>query len=163
MATVDLTQWTWLVWLCIAIVCVIIELVTLEFTFAMIATGTLVGGLGTTLAGGPWWLQIALAAVISGLLLFTIRPLLLRALRKHQDQTRHNVDAISQQHGRVTGAFVDDLGEVKLENGETWSARLAPGAKASVGDRIVVVEVRGATVVVTTPSETQLDTEEGKP
>lgn len=151
MPTVDLTQWTWLVWLCIVIVCVIIELVTLEFTFAMIATGTLLGGLGTTLLGGPWWLQIALAAVISGLLLFTIRPLLLRVLRKHQDTTRHNVDAINFQHGRVTGAFVDDLGEVKLENGETWSARLVPGATANVGDRIIVLEVRGATVLVGNP------------
>ena len=159
MPAVDLTQWTWLVWLCIAIVCVIIELVTLEFTFAMIATGTLVGGLGTTLLGGPWWLQIALAAVISGLLLFTIRPLLLRLLRKHQDTTRHNVDAIAYQHGRVTGAFVDDLGEVKLENGETWSAKLAPGAQAAVGDQIIVLEVRGATVIVASPGRN----EEGKP
>lgn len=147
----DLTQWTWLVWLCIVIVCVIIELVTLEFTFAMIATGTLLGGLGTTLLGGPWWLQIALAAVISALLLFTIRPLLLRALRKHQDTTRHNVDAIVTLHGRVTGAFVDDMGEVKLDNGETWTARLAPGVQALVGDRIIVLEVRGATVIVTHP------------
>ena len=154
----DLTQWTWLIWLCIAIVCVIIELVTLEFTFAMIATGTLLGGLGTTLLGGPWWLQIALAAVISGLLLFTIRPLLLRALRKHQDTTPHNVDAIASQRGRVTGAFVEDLGEVKLENGETWSARLAPGAHAALGDPIVVLEVRGATVVVASPTAS----EEGK-
>ena len=144
----DLTQWTWLVWLCIAIVCVIIELITLEFTFAMIATGTLVGGLGTTLAGGPWWLQIALAAVISGLLLFTIRPLLLRALRRHQDTTRHNIDAIAQQRGRVTTAFVNEVGEVKLENGETWTARLAPGAAATIGDPVVVLEVRGATVII---------------
>lgn len=155
----DLTQWTWLVWLVIVIVCIIIELITLEFTFAMIATGTLVGGLGTTLLGGPWWLQIALAAVISGLLLFTIRPLLLRALRKHQDTTRHNIDAIAQQRGRVTAAFVDEVGEVKLENGETWTARLAPGALAELGDPVVVLEVRGATVVVASP----VGNEEGKP
>ena len=147
----DLTQWTWLVWLCIAFVCIIIELVTLEFTFAMIAAGVLIGGLGTTLIGGPWWLQIALAAVVAALLLFTIRPLLLRALRKHQDTTRHNIDAIAQQRGRVTGAFVDELGEVKLENGETWTARLAPGAAAEVGDQVVVLEVRGATVLVSRP------------
>lgn len=148
MPAVDLTQWTWLVWLCIAIVCVIIELITLEFTFAMIATGALVGGLGTTLLGGAWWLQIALAAVISGLLLFAIRPLLLRALRRHQDTTRHNIDAIAHLGGRVTRAFVADRGEVKLDNGETWTARLAPGASVAVGDPIVVLEVRGATVIV---------------
>ena len=145
----DLTQWTWIVWLSIAIVCIIIELVTLEFTFAMVAAGTLLGGLGTTLAGGPWWLQIALAAVLSALLLFTIRPLLLRALRRRQDNTRHNIDAIPELGGRVTRAYVDGLGEVKLDNGETWSARLAPGAAAAVGDAVSVLEVRGAIVIVT--------------
>jgi len=145
---VDLTQWTWIVWLCIAIVCIVIELVTLEFTFAMIAAGTLLGGLGTTLAGGPWWLQIGLAAALSALLLFAIRPLLLRALRRRQDTTRHNIDAIAQQTGRVTRPFTAGLGEVKLENGETWSARLAPGARADVGDAVSVLEVRGATVIV---------------
>ncbi len=144
----DLTQWTWLVWLCIALACIIIELVTLEFTFAMVAVGTLVGGLGTTLLGGEWWLQIALAAVISALLLFAIRPLLMRMLRKRQDTTRHNIDAIAQLRGRVTGAFFDGQGEVKLENGETWTARLAPGSEAAVGDHVVVIEVKGATVVV---------------
>jgi membrane protein implicated in regulation of membrane protease activity len=145
---VDLTQWTWIAWLVIALACIIVELVTLEFTFAMIATGTLIGGLGTTLAGGPWWLQIALAAILSAALLFTIRPLLLRALRKRQNETRHNVDAIATLSGRVTRPFTDDLGEVKLENGETWSAKLAPGSAAGVGDPVFVVEVRGATVVV---------------
>lgn len=157
MPTVDLTQWTWLVWLVIAIVCIIIELITLEFTFAMIAAGTLLGGLGTTVLGGPWWLQIALAAVVSGLLLFTIRPLLLRALRRHQDTTRHNVDAIAAQRGRVTREFADDLGEVKLDNGETWSARPAPGVVLGLGDPVVVLEVRGATVLVGRPAD--VDTE----
>jgi len=160
---VDLTQWTWIVWLCIAFVCIIIELFTLEFTFAMVAAGTLVGGLGTTLLGGPWWLQIALAAILAALLLFTIRPLLLRALRKRQDTTRHNIDAIALQTGRVTGAFVDGLGEVKLENGETWSARLVPGAEAAVGDEIVVLEVRGAIVLVGAVSPVGGSNEEGQP
>ena len=159
----DLTQWTWLVWLCIAFACIILELFTLEFTFAMIAAGTLIGGLGTTLLGGPWWLQIAIAVVLSALLLFAIRPLLMRALRSRQDTTRHNIDAIADLRGRVTGAFVDGQGEVKLENGETWTARLAPGVVAAVGDHVVVLEVRGATVIVGAVSPVGDGLEEGKP
>ncbi|MBO9578809.1 MAG: NfeD family protein [Microbacteriaceae bacterium] len=145
----DFTQWTWIVWLSIAIACIVIELFTLEFTFATIGTGVLIGGLGATLLGFPWYVQIAAAAVLSALLLFIIRPLLRRLLAKHEDHTRHNIDAIAQQRGRVTRPFIDDLGEVKLENGETWSAKpAAAGEPFEVGDEIVVHEVRGAIVMV---------------
>uniref|UniRef100_UPI000AEA6347 NfeD family protein n=2 Tax=Actinomycetes TaxID=1760 RepID=UPI000AEA6347 len=78
----DLTQYIWIAWLVLALVFVIIELLTLEFTFLMLAAGSLIGGLGVTLLGGPWWLQIVAAAAVSALLLFTIRPLLLRTLHR---------------------------------------------------------------------------------
>jgi len=151
----DLTEWTWVAWLSLAIVFIVIEVFTLEFTFAMLAAGALLGGLGTTLLGGPWWLQILLAAVIAGLLLFAIRPLLLRLLRRSEDPTRHNVDAIAEQLGRVTTAFVDGRGEVQLDNGERWSARLPEGEARELrpGDGVVVLRVIGATVEVR-PRET---------
>ena len=53
----DLTQYLWILWLALAVLFVIIELLTLEFTFLMLAAGTLIGGLGTNLLGGPWWLD----------------------------------------------------------------------------------------------------------
>jgi len=146
----DLTQWTWIVWLSLALIFIVIEIFTLEFTFAMLSAGALLGGLGTTVLGGPWWLQILLAAAIAGLLLFLIRPVLLRLLRKSEDRTKHNIDAISSQLGRVETAFVDSRGAVKLDNGETWSAVLPDGEPSGLvpGDRIVVLRVLGATVEV---------------
>ncbi len=78
----DLTQYLWIAWLVLAVIFVIIELLTLEFTFLMLAAGSLIGGLGVNLLGGPWWLQVLIAAAVSALLLFTIRPLLLRALHR---------------------------------------------------------------------------------
>jgi membrane protein implicated in regulation of membrane protease activity len=71
----DLTQYLWIAWLVLAVVFVIIELLTLEFTFLMLAAGAVIGGLGVNLLGGPWWLQVLIAAAVSALLLFTIRPL----------------------------------------------------------------------------------------
>ncbi|WES65514.1 NfeD family protein [Microbacter sp. GSS18] len=147
----DLTQWMWILWLALAFLFVIIELVTLEFTFLMLAVGSLVGGLGVNLLGGPWWLQVGMAAAISGLLLFTIRPLLLRALRRSSKPVATNVDAIFGMGARVIAPFSDGAGSVKLDNGETWTARLAhgtPDAALGVGDRAVVVAVHGATVEV---------------
>ena len=61
----DLTQYMWIAWLVLAILFVIVELLTLEFTFLMLAAGTLIGGLGVNLLGGVWWLQILAAAATS--------------------------------------------------------------------------------------------------
>ena len=147
----DLTQYLWIIWLVFVFLFIVVELLTLEFTFLMIAAGSLLGGLGTNLLGGPWWLQIGLAAVISGLLIFTIRPLLLKALKKSADPAKSNVDALFDLGGRVTTRFVEGAGIVKLDNGETWTARLArqaPDAALDEGDRVVVTRVDGASVEV---------------
>jgi membrane protein implicated in regulation of membrane protease activity len=148
---VDLTQYLWILWLVLVVVFVIIELLTLEFTFLMIATGTLIGGLGGNLLHLPWWAQIGAAAVISALLLFTIRPFLLRALRKGADPERSNLDRLPGLGGRVVVDFVEGRGQVKLDNGETWTSRLSPAAAPAAltdGDRVVVVRIDGATAEV---------------
>lgn len=148
---VDLTQYLWIIWLVFVLVCVILELLTLEFTFLMIAAGSLVGGLGANLLGWPWWAQIGLAAVISGLLLFTIRPLLLRTLNRPGDGAKTNVDALLGMAARVTTAFTDGAGYVKLANGETWTARIDrahESVEPTVGDRVVVTRIDGATAEV---------------
>jgi len=151
----DLTQYVWIAWLVLAFLFVIIELLTLEFTFLMLATGALLGGLGVNLLGGPWWLQVLAAAAVSALLLFTIRPLLLRALRRSSRLTPTNVDALYGMGARVVEPFVDDSGSVKLDNGETWTARPAAGASGlEVGTRVVVTAVLGATVEVSLPERT---------
>ena len=148
---VDLTQYLWIIWLVFVVVCVIIEVLTLEFTFMMVAAGSLIGGLGANLLGAEWWVQILAAAVISGLLLFTIRPLLLKTLDRGAEPARTNVDALMGMTARVTAAFADGAGYVKLANGETWTARLAPQHETlalAEGDRVVVTRIDGATAEV---------------
>ena len=116
---VDLTQYLWILWLALVVLFVVIELLTLEFTFLMIAAGTLIGGLGANLIGWPWWVQIGLAAILSALLIFTIWPLLLMTLHKSGDKTPSNVDALYGQGARVMRDFSEGSGIVKLDNGET--------------------------------------------
>lgn len=151
----DLTQYLWIVWLVLALLFVIIELLTLEFTFLMLGAGTLIGGLGVNLLGGPWWAQVLAAAAISALLLFTIRPLLLRALHRGSVLHPTNVDALYGLGGRVMAPFIEGAGSVKLDNGETWTARLVgPDPGLDAGSRVVVTAVRGATVEVAPPPPT---------
>lgn len=159
----DLSQYLWIAWLVLAILFVIIELLTLEFTFLMLAAGTAIGGLGVNLLGGPWWLQVLAAAAVSALLLFTIRPLLLRALHRSSVLHPTNVDAIYGMGARVIAPFVDGRGAVRLDNGEQWTAQLVDiDGDVPVGTRAVVTAVRGATVEVTpeapaTPTERSVD------
>ncbi len=148
---VDLTQYLWIAWLVFVIVCVIIEVLTLEFTFMMVAAGSLIGGLGTNLLGAEWWVQILAAAIISGLLLFTIRPMLLKLLHRGEEPVLTNVDALRGMTARVMSPFNDGNGFVKLANGETWTARLDPAHDTltlAEGDRVVVTRIDGATAEV---------------
>lgn len=153
----DLAQYMWIMWLVLALVFIIIELLTLEFTFLMLAAGALIGGLGVNLLGGPWWLQVGAAAALSGLLLFTIRPLLLKVLHARQNAVPMNVDALYGMGGRVVAPFADVFGSVRLDNGETWTAKLAddvPPSAVDVGSRVRVTTVLGATVEVTPATPT---------
>lgn len=162
----DLTQFAWVLWLALILVFVVIEMLTVDFTFLMLALGSF-GGLVAFWFGGEWWLQIIVAAVLSVLFLFTIRPPLLRLLHRGEDPARSNVDALQGLAGRVLGELGASGGLVKLANGETWTARMAAdpvvdldrplqpaaqfGRQADVlddGTAIIVVAIEGSTAVV---------------
>lgn len=143
-------NYAWIVWLVLILLFVTIEMVTLDLTFLMIAVGS-VGGLISALVGAPWWLQLVITAVLAIVLLLGIRPPLLRMLRKGGDATKTNVDALLGLDGRVVSSIGENGGQVRLANGETWTARLSPGSELRViepGERVLVVEIDGATAVV---------------
>jgi len=142
--------YAWIVWSALILLFIIIEVFTLDATFLMIALGS-VGGLVSSFFAVPVWGQITIAAVLAVLLIFGVRPPLLRKLRKGGDPTLSNIDALLGSSGTVASEFVDGTGYVKLANGETWTSRaLATAASAALhpGDRVVVVSIDGATAVV---------------
>jgi membrane protein implicated in regulation of membrane protease activity len=145
-----LTSYAWIVWVGLILIFVIVEVVTVDFTFLMIALGSL-GGLLSGLFGAPWWLQIFIAGVLSVVLLFFVRPALRRALSRGADLTPTNVAALVGIAGTVTTEFVDGQGHARLANGETWTAkvsRLASDRPLEVGDTVVVTAIDGATALV---------------
>ncbi|TFB76209.1 NfeD family protein [Cryobacterium glaciale] len=152
---VDLTDYLWILWLVFILVAITIELLSLEFTFLMISIGSL-GGLAANLLGLEWWLQIVVAAGLSVLLLLTIRPFLLRALRKGGDPALSNIDALIGMTGRVVSTVTETGGLVKLANGETWTARLLM-ARAGIepGHPVTVHLIEGSTAVVIPAERTQ--------
>ncbi len=147
----DLTSYAWIVWLVLILVFVIVEMLTLDFVFLMIAVGSL-GGLLSGLLGAPWWLQLIIAAALSVLLLFFLRPPLLHRLKRGADPAKSNVEALIGMGGTVVSTVSRTAGQVKLAVGETWTARLAPAASGPAelvpGEHVVVVSIEGATAVV---------------
>ncbi|MCJ1694473.1 NfeD family protein [Rathayibacter caricis] len=142
-------QYAWILWLALILIFVIVEMITLEFTFLMLAVGS-VGGLLTGLVGVPFWVQVPVAAVLAVLLLLTVRPPLLRLLRRGGDPAPIGADALLGLAGSVVIAG-DGPGQVKLANGETWTARLSPLVESrplGLGERVVVTAIDGATAVV---------------
>lgn len=143
-----LVSYEWIIWLALILVFGIIELTTLEFTFLMLAIGSL-GGLVAGLAGAPWWVQVIIAGILSVLLLFALRPALLRALKRGGDPARSNMDALIGTLGIVINDFSGTPSHVRLANGETWTARLDASDRPLVeGERVTVTAIEGATAVV---------------
>lgn len=140
------STWAWLVWVGLILVFVVIEMLSLDFTFLMIAVGS-VGGLVSGLLGAPWPLQIVVAGVLSVVLLFVVRPPLYRRLHRGADPAKSNVEALLGLGGTVVSAVDERHGQVKLQNGDTWTARSAEPVFAP-GRRVVVTAIEGATAVV---------------
>lgn len=154
-------EYSWIAWLVLILIFVVVEMLTLEFIFLMIAIGSLCG-LVAGLLGAPWWLQLVIAAVVAVLLLLVIKPPLLRMLHRGGDPARSNVDALIGMSGVVvrSGGGMPGSGgpQVRLANGETWTARAVAAdgggaAKAATselvpGESILVVAIDGATAMV---------------
>lgn len=140
-------QWAWIGWLVLIALFLVIEMLTLDFTFLMLSVGSAVG-LVTDLAGIPVWAQVIIAAAAAALFILFLRPPLLRRLRHGEDPTKSNVDALLDLRGIALQDVTQISGQVKLSNGDTWTARAADSLPIPQGAAVVVTSINGATAVV---------------
>lgn len=147
-------QWAWIGWLVLILLFLVIEMLTLDFTFLMISIGGL-AGLGTDLIGGPLWLQVVVAAVVAAILILALRPPLLRRLRRGEDPTLSNLDRLIELPGTVVATVTGLGGQVKLANGDLWTARAPEGTTLTPGTSVRVTRIDGATAVVRPAQETE--------
>lgn len=140
-------QWAWIGWLVLIALFLVIEMLTLDFTFLMLSVGSAVG-LVTDLVGIPVWAQVIIAAAAAALFILFLRPPLLRRLRHGEDPTKSNVDALLDLRGIALQDVTQISGQVKLSNGDTWTARAADSLPIPQGAAVVVTSINGATAVV---------------
>jgi membrane protein implicated in regulation of membrane protease activity len=139
-------EWAWIGWLVLILAFLVIEMLTLDFTFLMLSIGGL-AGLGTDLLGAPLWLQVIVAAAVAAVLVLFLRPPLLRRLRRGEDPTLSNVDALVGLAGTVLSTVSGHTGQVRLVNGDVWTARTEAG-ELEPGTHVHVSRIHGATAVV---------------
>ncbi|AXL12116.1 NfeD family protein [Microbacterium foliorum] len=140
-------QWAWIGWLILIAVFLVIEMLTLDFTFLMLSFGAAIG-LVTDLVGLPIWVQVIIAAGAAALFILLLRPPLLKRLRRGEDPTKSNVDALLDLRGFALHDITQISGQVKLSNGDTWTARAAGPVPIPQGSPIAVIAINGATATV---------------
>jgi membrane protein implicated in regulation of membrane protease activity len=137
---------SWIVWLVLAAVLGVAEIMTTTLAFGLIAAGAVVAGVvGVAGAGLPF--QLIAFAVASGAGLGLVRPIAMRHI-KQPPLLRTGTSALVGRSAKVVEAVTDDGGKVRI-GGELWSARPYDESQAiPVGSTVDVFAIEGATALV---------------
>ena len=139
----------WLLWLILAVVFAVGEIATLGFFLAPFAGGAAVAAV-VSAAGVPFVGSAAVFLVVSIILLAALRPIA-RSHRRMPPQIRTGTAALVGKSAMVVERIANNegVGCVKID-GEVWTARAFMDDETfEAGQRVQVVEIRGATALVT--------------
>lgn len=142
-------QWVaehlWVAWMTLATLLAVAEMLTLDFTLLMLATGALAGGIVALFLPGVLWLQIIVAVVVAVSMLGLLRPTLLAKIRLLPGY-RSSVDKMVGSPGVALTQITAEGGEVKVA-GEVWSAHSLEG-KIEAGTEVEVYRIDGPIAIV---------------
>lgn len=136
-------------WIVLAIALAIGEAFTATFLIIFFAAGALAAA-GAAALGAPLLLQAIVFAVVSGLSVVALRPIIMKHQRPavESGETPFGIEAIEGSSATVLEEVDADHGLVKID-GELWTARSFDGTeKYQPGERVRVIKVRGATAIV---------------
>jgi membrane protein implicated in regulation of membrane protease activity len=136
----------WLIWLIVAGVLAIAEVLSLDLILIMTAgaagVAALAAAFGLPIAG-----QVIVFAISALGLLFVVRPAARRSLERSPG-TQTGIERLVGQHAMVLETVDQHRGLVKL-HGEHWSARAYdPAQVLEIGRTVNVIEIKGAVALV---------------
>jgi membrane protein implicated in regulation of membrane protease activity len=138
---------SWIVWLIVAAVLGVAELLTTTLALGLIAVAAVVaavvGAFDLSFA-----LQLAAFAVAAGAGLVFVRPIALRHL-KQPPQLRTGTAALVGRTAVVLEEVTDHGGRIRID-GEEWSSRtyVDDAPAIPVGAKVDVMQIKGATALV---------------
>ena len=129
------------IWLGVTILAIVVELLTPELVSLWFAIGGIVGIAFSFIPGLPWWGEIIIFAIVSLVLLLTLRPVLKKYLKNKNLKT--NTDRLVGQEVRVlTQADFDTLGTVKIGD-VIWNVKSSDGTALLADEIVKIVQIDG--------------------
>lgn len=134
------------VWLALAGIFVVLEILTMSLIFASFALAALIGAIGAALWSGSivQWLGFAFAAVLT---LAILRPFAKKYLFNKSTDSKTGFAALVGSSGVAISDISHAGGQIRF-HGEIWSARTESGLISS-GAEVVVADIDGAVAIVT--------------
>ena len=138
---------SWIVWLIVAAVLGVAELVTTTFAFGLIAVAAVVAAV-VAVFHLDLALQLAAFVVAAGAGLGFVRPIAIRHI-KQPPALRTGVAALVGRSAIVLEEVSEHSGRVRID-GEEWSSRpyLDDSLVIPVGTKVEVMQIKGATALV---------------
>jgi membrane protein implicated in regulation of membrane protease activity len=137
---------TWIIWLVVAAVLGVAEIMTATLAFGLIAVAALVGA-GVGAAGGNPALQFGAFALAAAAGLGVARPFAMRHIR-HPPLLRTGTAALVGRSAYVLDEVTAHGGRVRI-GGEEWSARpYDETLTIPKGSTVDVMQIEGATALV---------------
>jgi len=147
----NLTDWlgenAWAIWLSIAFLLAVAEILSLDLVLIMMAAGALAGAGVAVVAPGLWWLQILTAVAVSFAMLLLLRPTVMAKVR-NMPGYRSSASKMVGSTGFAVSEITRGGGEIKVD-GQSWSARpYSSDLVIEQGTEVEVYEIDGAIAVV---------------
>ncbi|MEG0620469.1 MAG: NfeD family protein [Raoultibacter sp.] len=133
------------IWLAVAVVMAVIEIVSLSLITAWFVVGSLAAFVANLLGAGVA-VQMVVFLAVSLLCLIFLRPLFLKYRRRGED---HEPTLVGQS--ALVCEEIDNerlVGRVETANRMTWVARSANGSVIPVGEAVVVVDRESVKLIV---------------
>ncbi len=135
-----------IVWLIVAILCLVVEGLTAGLTTIWFAGGAFLALIFALFDTGLW-LQVAVFIISSVVLLVCTRKIFVEKLRTGMEKT--NVDALVGEEGIITVAVAPfSAGQAKVK-GQVWTVICEePDASLAVGTPVKVLAIEGVKLIV---------------
>lgn len=136
-----------MLWLIVAVVCGVIEAVTLGIATIWFAVGALIAWVFASF-NAPLLVQVLVFLVSSSVLLYFTRPIAQKVLKL--GHTKTNAETLKGKTG-VAIKEIDNIqgtGQVKV-SGQIWSAKTFDDENITEGSIVEVLDIQGVKLVVT--------------
>lgn len=132
------------IWLCLFLIFVIIEIISINLVTIWFAAGALITGICSLFITNGYILTI-IFLVISTVCLVVTRPILIKYY-KNRPREKTNFDRIIEMKAIVTEKITAlEIGEVKVD-GKLWSAKASTDIQ--VGEIVSIESIDGAKLIV---------------